>query len=126
MVRAIFVIGVGGTPIAERFVLVFLTGMAIGMFLLLIWFCLCSWTFRRLRIRHAAIYETIGSPSLFWNNSPRNNFLFLKFLYRLNWRVSGDRTLVRVCWSMLVLSAIYFCLFAAVLCFFQFTTFWRK
>lgn len=46
-----------------------------------IWFVLTLWLFRRLRKRHAATYEAIGSPSLIWNNSLRSNWLFLKFLY---------------------------------------------
>lgn len=45
------------------------------------WFVLVLWLFQRLRKRHAATYETIGSPSLIWNNSLRSNWLFIKFLY---------------------------------------------
>src|SRR5438045_3264864 len=99
-----------GTPIAEPFVPVFQTGLAIGMCALLVWFCLCRWTFRRLRTRHALLYESLGSPTLFQNNTPRTMTLFLKFLYGFSWRRLGDATLVGVCWSMVSFLTIYFCL----------------
>jgi hypothetical protein len=124
MTDAIF--AVGGTPIADPYVPVVLTCLAIGVGMVLAWFCLCSWTFRRLRTRHAAVYESIGSPSLFGNNTPRANILFAKFLFGFDWRASGDRALVSVCWSMVVFSTVYFCLFAVALWIFFFTTFWRK
>jgi hypothetical protein len=61
--------------------------------LVFVWMFLVLWMFRRLRVRHAEAFEAIGSPSLFWNNSPRNNWLFLKFLFQGQWRQLGDRQL---------------------------------
>jgi hypothetical protein len=55
-----------------------------------VWFVLISWLFRRLRDHHASTYEAMGSPSLFWNNSMRNNWLFMKFLFGSQWRELGD------------------------------------
>src|SRR5271154_2611829 len=104
-----------GTSIAEPFVPVFLAGLAVGMCMLLIWFCLCWWTFRRLRTRHSALYESLGSPTLFQNNSPRIQVSFLIFLFGFSWRRLGDGAMIRACSSMVVLFAIYFASFVAVL-----------
>src|SRR3954471_23269813 len=61
--------------------------------LVFLWLGLVLWVFRRLRFQHAEMFEAIGSPSLFWNNSPKNNWLFLKFLFRGEWQQLGDRPL---------------------------------
>jgi hypothetical protein len=126
MMRAIFVIGVGGTPIAESFVPIFVGGLAIGICMVLIWWCLCSWTFRRLRTRHSALYESLGSPTLFWNTSPQTQLSFASFLFGFSWRHLSDPTLVRVCWSMVVFFIVYCCYLAAALATLSFTTSWRK
>ncbi len=73
----------------------------------LVWLILIVWTFRHLRIRHTATYEAIGSPSLFWNNSPRNNWLFFKFLFQGQWRQLNDPQLAVVARIMQVLFAVY-------------------
>jgi len=71
------------------------------------WLALIVWTFRRLRTRHVTMYEAIGSPSLFWNNSIRNNWLFLRFLYLGKWRELNDRQLAGVVRLMQVMLVIY-------------------
>ena len=76
--------------------------------LAVIWLILIVWTFHRLRIRHVATYEAIGSPSLFWNNSMRNNWLFAKFLFRGQWQSLNDSTLAAVARLMQVLIVVYF------------------
>jgi hypothetical protein len=75
------------------------------------WLALVFWVFRRLRIRHPATYDAIGSPSLFWNNSIRNNWLFAKFLFQGTWKALGDRQLFVVARVMQFLFIAYFVVF---------------
>ncbi len=37
--------------------------------------------FRRLESQHATAHESIGSPSLILNNTPRNNLLFFRWIW---------------------------------------------
>jgi hypothetical protein len=79
------------------------------------WFALIIWLFRRLRTRHTAVFESLGSPSLFWNNSMRNNWLFLKFLFSSAPHGLSDATLSRVCGFMQVFFAVYLALFVVLI-----------
>jgi hypothetical protein len=49
----------------------------------------------RLRVSHPAAYEALGSPSLFINNTPRNNLALLGWLYRRDYSALGDVVTVR-------------------------------
>jgi hypothetical protein len=69
------------------------------------WFGLLMWYFHRLRKWHPAAYEAAGSPSLFWNNSMRSNWLFFKFLFSSRPRELGDLTILRGAWIL----RLYFC-----------------
>lgn len=62
---------------------------------MLVWLCFLHWLFRRLRCKHPTCYEAIGSPSLFWNNSMRNNWLFMKFVWSSRAGDLGDVAVVR-------------------------------
>jgi hypothetical protein len=95
---------VGGRPVDARIVLSF---FAVLFPMVAVWFVLLSWFFRRLRNRHTATYETLGSPSLFWNNSPRNNWLFLKFLCSSRWRELGDPAIAYAVRFMRIFLVIY-------------------
>jgi hypothetical protein len=79
--------------------------------MVLVWFVLISWLFRRLREHHASTYEAMGSPSLFWNNSMRNNWLFMKFLFGSQWRELGDPAVTNACRFMRVFLVAYLALF---------------
>jgi hypothetical protein len=68
---------------------------------------LIAWIFHRLRNNHSATYEALGSPSLFWNNSLRNNWLFFKFLFRGQWRDLNDPRLAAVARATQVLFVVY-------------------
>ena len=46
--------------------------------------------FARLRKNCPAVYESLGSPSLVFNNTPKNNMLFLGWLWRRDFDVVGD------------------------------------
>ena len=79
-----------------------------------VWLGLVLWVFHRLRIRHLATFEAIGSPSLIWNNSMRTNWLFLKFLFGPTWKQLGDQRLALVLNVMRVYIVAYLVGFAAL------------
>ena len=64
----------------------FFAGWAVLFVMALIWLMLVHRLFRRLRQHHAPTYESLGSPTLFRNNSPRHNWLFAKFLFGSEWK----------------------------------------
>jgi hypothetical protein len=83
--------------------------------MVLIWFGLILWVFGRLRSRHPLVFESLGSPSLFWNNSPRNNFRFLRFLFSAESKGLEDRSLARVCIFMRFYLVAYTVLFLTLM-----------
>jgi hypothetical protein len=85
--------------------------LAVWVVLALVWFPLLLWFFRRLRTRHPSTYETIGSPSLFWNNSIANNWLLIKFVFGSEWQKLDDPMLARVCLVMRVFLGAFILLF---------------
>jgi hypothetical protein len=97
--------------------------IAISCFVLLfvmtaIWLVLVWWLFRHLREHHAATFEAIGSPSLFWNDSPRNNWLFLRFLFSSQWRALADPAIANAVRFMRRFLIVYVLLFLGVLAIF--------
>jgi len=87
---------------------------AVLLAMVITWFVTLSWFFRRLRTRHAETYESLGSPSLFWNNSPRHNWLYLKFLFSSRWRVLDDPSIGRAVRFMRIFLGVYVLLLIAV------------
>ena len=57
------------------------------------WFALCAAFFRTLRTRFPAKFDAIGSPSLILNNSIRNNWLSLRFLFSSELHALNDKRL---------------------------------
>ena len=69
------------------------------------WVALVIWVCWRLRSRHAAVYESIGSFDLFWNNSAHSGWLFLRFLLGSEWHGLDDpqlRMALRLMQALLV------------------------
>ncbi len=84
-----------------------LLGMAI------VWLVLCQWVFGRLKLRHLAKYELMGSPHLFWNNTPRTSWELLRFVLGGGWVGLDDPELTRVGRIMRVLLVVYLVGFAS-------------
>jgi len=61
-----------------------------------VWLVLVVWLFCRLRDRHASTYVALGSPNLFWNNTLRSQWLFLRFLYSSRRHELGDESASKV------------------------------
>ena len=51
----------------------------------------------RLGERHPQVYESLGSPSLLFNNTPRNNLLVLGWLWRNEFEELGDPDTIGRC-----------------------------
>ena len=45
---------------------------------------------RRLERQHPAVHESIGSPSLILNSTPRNNVLFFRWIWNRNFESLDD------------------------------------
>ena len=45
---------------------------------------------QRLEDRHKLVHESMGSPSLIMNNTPRNNVLFLRWIWNRDFRTLDD------------------------------------
>jgi hypothetical protein len=83
--------------------------------MVLVWFGLLARLFRTLRADHPATYERLGSPTLIYNNSLKNNWLLFRFLYRNEFNVLGDMSLGRFCRWLKIFLAGYLVLFFVML-----------
>lgn len=99
----------------------FSCGMMLLMAMALTWLITVAWFFRRLRTRHSAAYESIGSPTLFWNNSPRLGWLTHRFLWSSRPRELGDSTIARLTIFMRVWIVAYVVLFFGLIALAAFT-----
>jgi hypothetical protein len=69
---------------------------------------------RLLRERHPAIYDALGRPTLFWNNSIQNGFAMLRFILGGQFREIHDPEVIRLCRFVRVFSYAYWAFFIAV------------
>jgi hypothetical protein len=90
----------------------------LGM-MVLIWFGLVVWVCLRLSNRHPSTYEELGSPMLFWNNSPANGLRIVGFLFSSEIYKLGDQALTRICIFMRVWLVAYTALFVALIAMFS-------
>jgi hypothetical protein len=88
---------------------------AILLAMVMIWFGLILWLFRRLRTHHASTYEALGSPTLFWNNSPANNLRLLGFIFSAKTRELQDPAMFRICKFMRIFLVAYVVVFLALM-----------
>jgi hypothetical protein len=80
----------GGVAAGEPFPWIAFPCFAVLFVAVAVWLMYVLRLFSLLRDNHPSTFEEMGSPSLFWNNSVRNNVLFLKFLFSSKWRALGD------------------------------------
>jgi hypothetical protein len=75
---------------------------------------------RRLESNHPEIHKSLGDPQLVANNTPRNNMLLLRWLWRRDYQSIGDAatvslaSIVRMLFVLLV-SGFVFMIFLFVL-----------
>ena len=89
----------------------FYTLFATLMLMAFTWFGLVAWLHSRLRNLHPDTYLSLGSPTLFWNNSPRTGWLLIKYIFRPKPIPTEDVSLQR----MLVTMKVFFVTYAALL-----------
>jgi hypothetical protein len=109
-----FVFGVAGGPFPRAAIPLF--GLLFA--LVAIWFLLVSRLFHRLRDYHPSAYVAIGSPTLLWNNSLRNQWLFLKFLLASQWRDLNDPLISRTVPLLRIWLVVYPILFFVLMALF--------
>lgn len=97
---------------------VFIALFCVLFALAVVWLATLVWLFRYLRLHHPPTYKAIGAPSLFWNNSPRNNWLFFKYLWSRHGRDSGDATLWNAVRFLRVFFVLYLVLFLVLIALF--------
>lgn len=61
------------------------------------WFVAVSKFFTYMASNHLAEYKEMGSPTLFANNTPRNNISFLRFILGNSYKKLDDPTLNKMC-----------------------------
>ena len=69
---------------------------------------------RALRERHPAIYDSLGQPTLFWDNSPKNSFAVLGFIFSGRFRETHDVEVIRICRFIRAFNYIYLAFFVGV------------
>ena len=69
---------------------------------------------RVLRERHPAIYDSLGQPTLFWNNSMKNSFGVLGFILSGRFRETHDAEVIRLCRFIRAFNYAYLAFFVAV------------
>jgi hypothetical protein len=70
-----------------------------------------------LETQHGAVHESIGSPSLILNNTPRNNVLFLRWIWNREFESLDDSktlALSRLVRSLLVSLLVSFVVMIAL------------
>jgi hypothetical protein len=70
---------------------------------------------RLLRERHPAVYDSLGRPTLFWNNSMKNSFAVLAFILGGRFRETHDSEVIRLGRFLRVFSYAYWAFFIAVI-----------
>lgn len=89
-----------------------LASVLLGVLFSMVMVCvLLSWLFRRLRRDYPSTHEAIGSPSLFWDNSLRTNWLLMRFFFRSQWQGLGDSAVANVCRFMRIFLGAYLLIF---------------
>ncbi len=68
-----------------------------GMVCVIVGFATSRELYRLLRERHPAIYDSLGRPTLFWNNSIQNGFAVLRFILGGHFKQTNDLELIRLC-----------------------------
>lgn len=80
------------------------------------------WTLRYIKMNHQQQWVELGSPSLFWNNSLRNNYLFLRFLFTRSYVKHSDPKLTWACNLLVLFYTGYAIYFVVLLILFPFAT----
>jgi hypothetical protein len=70
-----------------------------------------------LKKNHVGVWEALGSPSLFINNSIKNNWLFIKFLFKKEYLSVNDIVFQRMAKACALYYIFYLVFFVGVIIF---------
>jgi hypothetical protein len=70
--------------------------------------------FQRLKKFHPIEYQNLGAPGMFIAMTPRTNWLLFRFLFRRQYKSTGDSFLIALGTAMLWFGAAYIVAFALV------------
>ncbi|WP_040474153.1 hypothetical protein [Marinobacter algicola] len=79
------------------------------------WFVLVSRYFSFVSANHPHLYQKMGQPSLFGNNTPSNNISFLRYVCGREYFSSGDDQLISKSLFLKRFFYSYLVIFAAVI-----------
>jgi len=86
----------------------------VGFLCLIVTYAMMAQLHRALRERHPAIYDSLGQPTLFWNNSPKNSFAVLWFILTGRFRETHDVEVIRLCRFIRAFNYAYLAFFVGV------------
>ena len=70
--------------------------------------------YRLLRERHPAVYDSLGRPTLFLNNSAQNGLSVLRFILGGKFWQTEDAEVIQLCRFMRAFSYLYWAFFIGV------------
>lgn len=82
--------------VAQQFFAFFIPLFFILFASVFVWFGMVSRLYKTLESEHPDIYEDMGKPTLFWNNSPRSAVVLVKFIMRKKYIHLGNMNLTRL------------------------------
>jgi hypothetical protein len=86
----------------------------IGAILIVTGFTASRRLYRILRDRHPSVYESLGQPTLFWNNSPRHGWAMMRFILAGHFNATGDEELISLCRFIRVMTYLTWTFFIVV------------
>ena len=73
---------------------------------------------REMRSRHPTVWDELGEPSLWMNNSIQNSLAVLRFLWRKDYEALGDPEFARRAEFLRTYQIAYFIFFGAIIIWF--------
>src|SRR6266853_7049842 len=87
-----------------------------------VWFVLTARLYRLLRTRHPDVYDSLGRPTLIFNNNIRNGWLVTQFLLGGHFEGIEDSETLRLCQFMRIFAVCYLTLVIVIFVFGVFFT----
>ncbi|MFZ1980351.1 MAG: hypothetical protein WAU61_03530 [Smithella sp.] len=71
-----------------------------------------------LKEKYPAIWSSLGSPTLFANNTPQNGLAVQKYIFKKDYKTLDDKKFISFCDSLRMFGIFYLCYFIAGIIFF--------
>jgi hypothetical protein len=86
----------------------------VGLVCVIVSYAMTAQLYRILRERHPAVYDSLGQPTLFWNNSMKNGFAVLGFILGGRFKETQDPEVIRICRFLRVFAYAWWAFFLVV------------